>query len=125
MSIVTHYRLQIQTGWKIETLRPTERLAYEKNEPRTYGGIARNLTVEDSFTNGEFDIEIMITSDEGPYKQAKFRVTVDTIIIFIGRSISNRLLELLIHDKNCWDAQTYDEVSRLVQYRWGQQVLEW
>ena len=43
----------------------------------------------------------------------------------MGRSISNRLLELLIHDKNCWDAQTYDEVSRLVQYRWGQQVLEW
>jgi trans-aconitate 2-methyltransferase len=31
----------------------------------------------------------------------------------------------LIHDKNCWDAQTYDEVSRLVQYRWGQQILEW
>jgi hypothetical protein len=21
--------------------------------------------------------------------------------------------------------QTYDEVSRLVQYRWGQQILEW
>ena len=47
------------------------------------------------------------------------------MIIFMGRSISNRLLELLIEDKNCWDAQTYDEVSRLVQYRWGQQVLEW
>ena len=31
----------------------------------------------------------------------------------------------MIHDKNCWDAQTYDEVSRLVQYRWGQQILEW
>lgn len=27
--------------------------------------------------------------------------------------------------RNKWDAQTYDEVSRLVQYRWGQQVLEW
>ena len=24
-----------------------------------------------------------------------------------------------------WDARTYDEVSRLVQYRWGQQVIEW
>lgn len=24
-----------------------------------------------------------------------------------------------------WDACTYDQVSRLVQYRWGQQVLEW
>ena len=24
-----------------------------------------------------------------------------------------------------WDARTYDEVSRLVQYRWGRQVLEW
>ncbi len=24
-----------------------------------------------------------------------------------------------------WDARTYDQVSRLVQYRWGQQVLEW
>lgn len=28
-------------------------------------------------------------------------------------------------NRNKWDAQTYDEVSRLVQYRWGQQVLEW
>lgn len=24
-----------------------------------------------------------------------------------------------------WDARTYDQVSRLVQYRWGQQVLKW
>ena len=31
----------------------------------------------------------------------------------------------MIHDRNNWDAQTYDEVSRLVQYRWGKQVLEW
>jgi len=28
-------------------------------------------------------------------------------------------------DRSCWDAKTYDEVSRLVQYRWGQQILEW
>jgi trans-aconitate 2-methyltransferase len=28
-------------------------------------------------------------------------------------------------DRNCWDATTYDEVSQLVQYRWGQQILEW
>lgn len=28
-------------------------------------------------------------------------------------------------DRNCWDAKTYDEVSQLVQYRWGQQILEW
>ena len=28
-------------------------------------------------------------------------------------------------DRNCWDAQTYDEVSRLVQYRWGLQILVW
>jgi trans-aconitate 2-methyltransferase len=27
--------------------------------------------------------------------------------------------------RNCWDAQTSDEVSRLVQYRLGQQILEW
>lgn len=32
---------------------------------------------------------------------------------------------LLIHDRNNWTAQTYDEVSRLVQYRWDKQVLEW
>jgi trans-aconitate 2-methyltransferase len=38
---------------------------------------------------------------------------------------NKQLLELLIHNKDCWDAQTYDEVSRLVQYRWGQQILEW
>ena len=31
----------------------------------------------------------------------------------------------MIHARGWWDAQTYDEVSRLVQYRWGQQVLEW
>lgn len=31
----------------------------------------------------------------------------------------------MIHTRGCWDAQTYDEVSRLVQYRWGRQVLEW
>jgi trans-aconitate 2-methyltransferase len=24
-----------------------------------------------------------------------------------------------------WDARTYDQVSCLVQYKWGQQVLEW
>lgn len=32
---------------------------------------------------------------------------------------------MLIHHRNRWDAQTYDQVSRLVQYRWGQEVLEW
>jgi trans-aconitate 2-methyltransferase len=31
----------------------------------------------------------------------------------------------LIHNRQCWDAETYDEVSRLVQYRWGQQILQW
>jgi trans-aconitate 2-methyltransferase len=31
----------------------------------------------------------------------------------------------LIYNRHCWDAQTYDEVSRLVQYRWGQQILQW
>lgn len=55
-----------------------ERLAYEQNAPRTYGGRSQNLTVEDSFTNGDFEIEITITSDEGPYKRAKFNVIVDT-----------------------------------------------
>jgi trans-aconitate 2-methyltransferase len=28
-------------------------------------------------------------------------------------------------NKSSWDARTYDQVSRLVQYRWGQQVLKW
>ena len=28
-------------------------------------------------------------------------------------------------NKGSWDAHTYDQVSRLVQYRWGQQVLKW
>jgi trans-aconitate 2-methyltransferase len=27
-------------------------------------------------------------------------------------------------NKGSWDARTYDQVSRLVQYRWGKQVLE-
>jgi hypothetical protein len=32
--------------------------------------------------------------------------------------VNKWLLELLIHDRNSWDAQTYDEVSHIVQYRW-------
>ena len=28
-------------------------------------------------------------------------------------------------DEGSWDALTYDQVSRLVQYRWGIQVLKW
>ena len=28
-------------------------------------------------------------------------------------------------NKGKWDARTYDQVSRLVQYRWGIQVLKW
>ena len=28
-------------------------------------------------------------------------------------------------DEGSWDALTYDQVSRLVQYRWGKQVLKW
>src|SRR5438445_3362559 len=35
------------------------------------------------------------------------------------------IIRILIVDRNCWDARTYDEVSRVVQYRWGQQILEW
>jgi trans-aconitate 2-methyltransferase len=27
--------------------------------------------------------------------------------------------------RGCWDAQTYDEISRIVQYQWGLQVLKW
>ena len=48
-----------------------------------------------------------------------------TIIIFMRWLFNKWLLELLIHNRDCWDAQTYDQVSRLVQYRWGQQILEW
>jgi trans-aconitate 2-methyltransferase len=29
------------------------------------------------------------------------------------------------HNNGSWDARTYDQVSYLVQYKWGQQVLEW
>jgi len=28
-------------------------------------------------------------------------------------------------NKSSWDACTYDQVSRLIQYRWGQQVIKW
>lgn len=41
-------------------------------------GSANGLRVEDSFSDGVFDIEIMITSDEGPYKRARFKVIVET-----------------------------------------------
>jgi trans-aconitate 2-methyltransferase len=46
-------------------------------------------------------------------------------IIFMRWLFNKRLLELLIHKRDCWDAKTYDEVSRLVQYRSGQQIIEW
>jgi hypothetical protein len=55
-----------------------ERLEYEKKELRSRGDTANNLTVEDSFTNGEFDIEIMITSDEGPFSYTEFRIHVES-----------------------------------------------
>jgi trans-aconitate 2-methyltransferase len=32
---------------------------------------------------------------------------------------------LKYRNKGSWDARTYDQVSRLVQYRWGIQVLKW
>jgi trans-aconitate 2-methyltransferase len=32
---------------------------------------------------------------------------------------------LKYENKGSWDASTYDQVSYLVQYKWGQQVLEW
>jgi trans-aconitate methyltransferase len=32
---------------------------------------------------------------------------------------------LKYRNKGSWDAHTYDQVSRLVQYRWGQQVIKW
>jgi SAM-dependent methyltransferase len=32
---------------------------------------------------------------------------------------------LRYRNKGSWDARTYDQVSRLVQYRWGQQVIKW
>ena len=28
-------------------------------------------------------------------------------------------------NESSWDAHAYDQVTYLVQYRWGQQVLEW
>ena len=28
-------------------------------------------------------------------------------------------------NKGSWDARTYDQVSRLVQYRWGQRLIKW
>jgi SAM-dependent methyltransferase len=32
---------------------------------------------------------------------------------------------LRYRNNGSWDALTYDQVSRLVQYRWGQQVIKW
>ena len=32
---------------------------------------------------------------------------------------------LKYQNKGSWNASTYDQVSYLVQYKWGQQVLEW
>jgi hypothetical protein len=41
-------------------------------------GQTNNLRVEDSFTNGEFVVEITITSDEGHYTTSRFLINVDT-----------------------------------------------
>jgi trans-aconitate 2-methyltransferase len=32
---------------------------------------------------------------------------------------------LKYRNRGSWDALTYDQVSRLVQYKWGQQVIKW
>jgi ubiquinone/menaquinone biosynthesis C-methylase UbiE len=32
---------------------------------------------------------------------------------------------LKYRNKGSWDARTYDQISRLVQYKWGQQVIKW
>ena len=32
---------------------------------------------------------------------------------------------MIYENKGSWDARMYDQVSRLVQYKWGKQVLEW
>ena len=32
---------------------------------------------------------------------------------------------LKYRNKGNWNAFTYDQVSRLVQYKWGQQVIKW
>ena len=39
--------------------------------------------------------------------------------------MTNQIKILLANNQNCWDAQAYDKVSRLVQYKWGKQVLNW
>ncbi len=39
--------------------------------------------------------------------------------------LSSELASMTTLDKGKWDARTYDQVSRLVQYRWGIQVLKW
>ena len=45
--------------------------------------------------------------------------------------IINNVLEVRVSkplrhtNEGFWDARTYDQVSRLVQYRWGKQLLEW
>jgi hypothetical protein len=35
-----------------------------------------HLKVQDGFAEGEFQVEISITSDEGPYREARFMVHV-------------------------------------------------
>jgi hypothetical protein len=60
---------------KVETLQP---LDVATGLPITRPeGVANELRVEDSFTNGIFHIEITVTSDEGAYKKAAFKLTVD------------------------------------------------
>ena len=51
-----------------------ERLRLETRMENT----APNLEVPDSFSNGDFEVEIAVTSEEGPYANSRFRIHVDT-----------------------------------------------
>lgn len=48
------------------------------SQPSPIPRSGRNLTVPDSFTNGEFEVEVHITSDEGTHKKFRLLVIVDT-----------------------------------------------
>jgi hypothetical protein len=60
--------------------------------------LAINLRVEDSFTNGEFLVDLIITSDEGPYKRCRLLIQVDqnwenlTMLIYSRRFRLRRII---------------------------------
>jgi trans-aconitate 2-methyltransferase len=46
-------------------------------------------------------------------------------VLIAGKGNHKHTRQMCYKNNGSWDARTYDQVSYLVQYKWGQHVLEW